>query len=190
LPIYYGANTANVFTDQTTNLKPTNAAANPMMYRISPAYFDAAGTVLLAGRAFTWHDDKNSPRVAVVNREFANKIFGSLPNALGRYFKAEDGARVQVVGIVVDGKYANLTEDSQPAMFLPMQQSLSSQVAFVVRSNRDPQQLAAAIKSKVKQLDEGLPFDIQTWNRLRGVSVSVFPERLPCPLSPALTLAP
>ena len=32
---------------------------------------------MLAGRAFTWHDDKNAPRVAVVNREFARKIFGS-----------------------------------------------------------------------------------------------------------------
>ena len=46
--------------------------------RISPGYFDAAGTALLSGRALTWHDDKNAPRVAVVNREFARKIFGSV----------------------------------------------------------------------------------------------------------------
>ncbi len=37
----------------------------PCMYNISPEYFHAAGTALLAGRTFTWHDDKNAPRVAV-----------------------------------------------------------------------------------------------------------------------------
>ena len=74
------------------------------------------------GRAFTWHDDKNSPRVAVVNREFARKIFGSVENAIGRYYKMPDGTRMQVVGVAEDGKYASLTEDPQPAMFLPILQ--------------------------------------------------------------------
>ena len=37
-------------------------------YAVSPGYFEAAGTTLLAGRSFTWHDDRNAPRVAVVNR--------------------------------------------------------------------------------------------------------------------------
>ena len=129
-----------------------------MMYNISPEYFHAAGTALLAGRAFTWHDDKNSPRVAVVNREFASKIFGSATNAMGGYFKMADGTRIQVVGIVEDGKYASLTEDPQPAMFLPILQSPSSPTCLVVRSNRDPQQLAAAIKSTLRNLDAGLPF--------------------------------
>ena len=43
------------------------------MYNISPEYFDAARTTLLAGRQISWHDDKNAPRVAVVNREFAQQ---------------------------------------------------------------------------------------------------------------------
>ena len=69
------------------------------MYNISPEYFQAAGTALLSGRAFTWHDDKDSPRVAVVNPEFARKIFGSV-DAMGGYYKMRDGTRIQVVGIV------------------------------------------------------------------------------------------
>src|SRR5208282_293408 len=101
-----------VFTDETTDLRPSNAAASPVMYSISPEYFHAAGTALLAGRDITWHDDQNGPRVAVVNQEFARKIFGSVANALGRYFKRRDGTRTQVVGIVQDGKYTpNLAED-------------------------------------------------------------------------------
>jgi predicted permease len=169
-PLYYGANTATVFTDNTADLRPSNAVAEAMIYKISPHYFDAARTSLLAGRTFTWHDDKNSPRVAVVNREFARKIFGSGDNAIGRYYKSGDGTRIQVVGVVEDGKYASLTEDSQPAMFLPILQSPSSNTSLLVRSNRDPQQLTAAIKATVRNLDAGLPFSIQTWSQeLTGV---------------------
>jgi predicted permease len=176
LPLYYGANSSNVFTEKTTDLRPANAAAEAMMYNISPEYFDAARTSLLAGRTLSWHDDKNSPRVAVVNREFARRIFGSLNDAMGRYYKMRDGSRLQVVGIVEDGKYASLAEDPQPAMFLPILQSPSSQTCLVVRSNGDPQQLAAAIKSTVRDLDAGLPFTIQTWNQ--ELESALFPSRM------------
>lgn len=62
-----------IFTDEITDLRPGNAAAVPVTYSISPEYFDAAGTALLAGRTLTWHDDQNAPRVAIVNREFARE---------------------------------------------------------------------------------------------------------------------
>ncbi len=169
---------SHVFTDQTTDLRPLNAAAEPFLYNISPDYFRAAGTSLLAGRALSWHDDKNSPRVAVVNREFARKIFGSVTTAMGRYYKMADGTRVQVVGIVEDGKYLTLAEEPQPAMFLSFLQTPSSVTTLVVRysdeprttatrgtvrSDRDAQQLAAAMRSKLRALDAGLPVDTETW---------------------------
>ncbi len=164
-PLHYGANTATVFTDKAADLRPSNAAAEAMTYIISPEYFAAARTALLAGRTFTWHDDKNAPRVAVINREFASKIFGSVPKAMGGYYKMRDGSRIQVVGVAEDGKYASLTEDPAPAIFLPVLQSPTSQTCLVVRSNRDPQQLAAAIKATVRKLDRGLPFDIHMWSQ-------------------------
>jgi predicted permease len=176
LPLYYGANGTHVFTDKTVDLRPANAAAEVMIYNISPGYFDAAGTTLLAGRALTWHDDINAPRVAIVNREFASKIFGSAANAMDKYFKAKDGSRIQVVGIVEDGKYASLAEDPQPAMFLPVLQSPSSLACLVVRSKDDPQQLATAIKSKVRDLDSGLPFTIHAWSQ--ELESALFPSRM------------
>jgi predicted permease len=160
-----------VFTDETTDLTPSNAAASPVMYCISPDYLHAARTALLAGRTFTWHDDENAPRVALVNREFASKIFGSATNAMGRYFKTQDGARTQVVGIVESGKYRNLTEDPQPVMFLPFLQWPSSLTYMVVRSNREPQQLAAAMRSTLRTLDAGLPSYIQTWNEAQDIAL-------------------
>ena len=168
-PLHMGWDARNVFTDTTTDLRPSNAVAVAVMYCISPEYLHAAGTALLAGRNFTWHDDKNAPNVAVVNREFANRILGSQTNAVGRHYKMQDGTRIEIVGIVEDGKYtANIAEEPQPAMFLPILQNPANDTWLVLRTNRDggrdPQQLAPAIRSALRELDPGLPAFIQTWD--------------------------
>jgi predicted permease len=169
-PLYAGSVSDLVFTDKTADLRPANAAAEVFLYKISPEYFHAAGTVLLSGRSFTWHDDKDAPRVAVVNAEFARKIFGSVTAAMGGHFKREDGTRIEVVGIAEQGKYHSLTEDPQPAMFLPFLQSPSSETWMVVRSSgvhssADALQLAPAIRNTLRGLDSGLPVYIQTWTK-------------------------
>jgi predicted permease len=169
-------NSSLVFAEDAADLRPGNSLATPAMYKISPEYFSAAGTMLLSGRSLTWHDDKEAPRVAVINQEFARKIFGSETEALGRYFKMRDGTRVQVVGIVENGKYQSLNEDQEPAMFLPILQSGSSDTSLVVRSNRDPQQLASDIRSRLRDLDSGLPSFIQTWNQ--GLDLVLFAPRV------------
>jgi predicted permease len=170
-------NPSNVFTDETTDLRPSTAAAEAEMFSISPEYFRAAGTALLTGRDFTWHDDKNAPRVALINQEFARRVFGSGANALGRYYKLPDGKRLQVVGIVEDGKYSlNLVDPLPPAMFLPILQSPSTETFAVVRSSGNPQQLAAAIRSKLRDLDTGLPSFIQPWNK--AMDAALFPSRM------------
>jgi macrolide transport system ATP-binding/permease protein len=162
-----GQNFSNVavFTDSTTDLRPSNAVANTYTQNISAGYFHAAGTALLAGRTFTPHDDKRAPRVAVVNREFARRVFGSEVEAAGGFYKAIDGTRIQVVGVVENGRYRMLTEDPQPAAFLPILQSPSSSTWLIVRSNHDPQELTAAIEGTLRNLDAGLPFSIRTWDK-------------------------
>ncbi len=167
-PLTMGGRTENVFTDKTVDIKPSNAATEAFEYNISPEYLHAAATALLAGRPFTWHDDQNAPRVAIVNKEFGKEIFGSVPNAVGGHYKLSDGTRVEVVGVVEDGKYFNLAAPPEPAMFLPLLQSASSETWLVVRSagsERDPQQVAAAIKNKLRELDPGLPVYIQPWSK-------------------------
>lgn len=164
-PLHMGWAVSPVFTDKMTDLRPWNAAAKAVTYKISPEYFQAAGTTLLVGRTFSWRDDKGAPLVAVINEEFARKMFGSVAGALGRYYKMPDGTRVQVVGIAKDGKYTtNLAEDPQSAMFLPILQSPANDTWLVLRSSQDQQQLVAAIRSKLRDLDPGLPSFIQTWN--------------------------
>jgi ABC-type lipoprotein release transport system permease subunit len=82
-----------------------------------------------------------------------------------------------VVGIVEDGKYtANLAEDPQAAMFLPILQSPSNDAWMVVRSSRDPQQLAAAIREQLRNMDRALPIFMQTWRE--EMSGALFAPRM------------
>jgi predicted permease len=176
-PLVYTAGTkVGVFKVETSDLKPANAAAMPYRYDISPGYFAAAGTSLLAGRDLLWSDSKTAPVVAVVNRNFAEKMFGSVANAIGRSYKLQDETRVEVVGVVEDGKYQVLTEDQQPAIFHNYLQSPLSPGYIVVRSKRDPQQLAAAMRNKIREVDSGLTADIQSWTNL--LQTVLFPARV------------
>ena len=147
---YTASDRENVYKQETSNLILANAMISPIRYEVSPGYFEAAGTALLAGRSFTWQDDAHAPGVAIINRHFAEKIFGSVTGAIGRNYKLQKGTTVQVVGVVQDGKYVSLTEDQEPAMFLPFMQSPELSAYLIVRSHRDPQQLAAAMRSKMR----------------------------------------
>jgi predicted permease len=170
------AGRVNVFQQDATDLRPSNLAFAPFRYEVSPEYFSAAATALVSGRAFSWHDDDKAPPVAVVNREFARMMFGSVANSIGRYFKLQNGTRVEVVGVVEDGKYLNITEDPQPAMFLSFLQWPDSNSYLVVRSTRDTESLAAAVRDEVRKLDRGVPVDTTTWTTL--LDVALFPARM------------
>jgi len=171
VPLNLGWSERTVFKDSTTDYRNSNAAAQPLEYYVSSGYFHAAGTNLLQGRSFTAADDKNAPRVAVVNREFARELFGSDGNAIDSSFKFNDGTRVRIVGIVEDGKYKTLSESPQPAMFLPILQSPSSWTWMIVRADRNAQDLAPVVEQTLRSLDPGLPLTIHSWDKELGTAL-------------------
>jgi len=163
-PLHMGWDVIGIYSDQATDLRPSNEAFAPISYNISPEYFQIASTALLTGRFFTWNDDKSSPPVAIVNAEFARRLFGSPQNAIGQHFKTRDGSRIQIIGVVEDGKYtANLTESPQAAMFRPILQAPYLDIWLMVRSDRDAQNVATSMRNAVRKLDRSLPVFIQTW---------------------------
>ena len=171
IPLNLGWSENTVFKDTTTDYRSSNAAAHPMEYYVSPGYFRAAQTNLRQGRDFTWDDKKEAPRVAVVNREFARVLFGSERNAIDNSFKFGDGTRVQVVGIVEDGKYRTLSEEPQPAMFLSILQSPSTWTWMIVRDERNAQDMAPVLEQTLRNLDPGLPLTINTWDKALGTAL-------------------
>ncbi len=165
IPLSLNGGDSYVYTDSTTDYRPTNVAADAMDYNISPGYIEAASTRLLAGRDLTFHDDNKAPMVALVNRQFAVKVFGAVDKAIGGHFKYWGGKRVEVVGVVENGRYRTLTEDQQPAMFFSFLQLPVSDTWLLVRSGRDPQEIARALESALHGLDPGLPVEMGTWDK-------------------------
>ena len=173
---YTAAWRENVYTEQTRDRTFKNIALSPYRFNVSPGYLKAAGTALLAGRDFDWHDDKVSPVPALANRQFARKMFGNESAAMGRRFRLSDGTLAQVVGMIEDGKYMSLTEDQEPAIMMPAMLDPDPGCYLVVRSNRDPMQLAGLIRNRIRSLDAGLHADVQSWNQL--LEVVEFPARV------------
>jgi predicted permease len=86
-----------VFSQQTTDFRPSNAAFNTYEYDVSPGYLAACATLLLVGRDVSFTDTSTTPAVAVVNQEFARRLFHT-ENAVGRYFKNSAGVSIQIMG--------------------------------------------------------------------------------------------
>jgi predicted lysophospholipase L1 biosynthesis ABC-type transport system permease subunit len=114
----------------------------------------------------------------VINQEFARRIFASEQAATGDFFKLRDGSRIQVVGIVEDGKYGSITETPEPAMFFPIMQSPSTSTWFVLRSMRSPQELAAAARTTLRNLDSSLAISTETWDNELNNGTAQFGPRM------------
>jgi len=113
---------------------------------------------------------------ALANRQFALRMFGSMDGAVGRHFRISDGTLAEIVGIVEDGKYLSLTEENEPAIMLPAMLYDDPQSYLIVRSRREPQQLQMLMRRKLRELEAGLPVEIQSWNQL--LEVVQFPAKV------------
>ncbi len=172
-PLSLSSSDTDIFRDGTTDFRPSTAVAGSFYFDISPGYFAAAGTRLLAGRDLTWHDDTNAPRVIVVNQTFVRQVFGLRPGleqqAIGRYIITGMKHRWQIVGIVEDGKYRSLTEDQAAAMFFPSAQGPDTMTVLVVRSQNAQATTAAAVDKVLREMEPSLPLLITSWPQSLGM---------------------
>lgn len=177
-PLSQDTDNSDVYSQQATDFRPSNRAFDTYDYYVSPGYFAAAGTSLLSGRDVSYTDTPKTPRVAVVNREFARRLVHS-EDAVGRYFKTSSGQPVQIVGIVADGKYFSLTENQEAAAFFPISQEPSNHISFIVRMRPDSpamatNDMAATIRKVIRNLDPAIPVRVSSaWKDQLGMTFFV-----------------
>jgi predicted permease len=125
---------------------------------VSAGYFDTLQIPLLRGRKFVDADSEKAPLVAVVNQNMAKKFWPN-EDALGRRFsiKGPNGPFMEVVGIVQDGKYQDVTEDPQPYFYVPLEQSYMSMRTLHVRTSVPPETLALQLESQIHELAPDVP---------------------------------
>jgi predicted permease len=173
IPFTGGLRGVPIFPPGTTDFNLNNSVLAPYVFTMSPGYLEAAGTRLLSGRDVSWHDTKTTPYVAIVNRTFAQKMWGETP-AIGRRFILQNHL-TEVVGLAEDGKYYQIMDSQQPAVFLPLLQTESGVRDFVARSQRAPNEMATALKRTLTDLEPDAQVAVQSWPD--AIADTFFPGR-------------
>jgi predicted permease len=172
-PLSLEGSVTHVFSQQTSDFRSSNKAFDTYFYEVSPGYLAAAGTPLLEGRDVSFTDTAKTPAVAIVNQEFARRLFHS-EHAVGRYFKNRSGVSIQIVGIMADGKHFTLSEDPKAAEFFPISQKGAALTALIVRTQRDTGDMVTTIRKEIRDLDSAVAIrESGTWTS--QLTLSLFP---------------
>jgi predicted permease len=175
-PLSFEQSGSAVFSQESSDFRLSKKAFNAYVYDVSPGYLAASGTPLLAGRDVSFTDTAKTPLVAIVNQEFARRLFHS-EHVVGRYFKNRNGASIQIVGIMADGKHFTLSEDPEAAMFFPISQAGDTRTSLVVRTQRETGDMVASIREVLRDMDRGIAIqDSGPWNT--QLSLSLFPAQV------------
>jgi len=134
---------------------------------VGPSYFSTVGMRILEGRDFSDADIAASPKVAVVNEAFAKRYFEG--RAIGRRIGPggpNASADFTIIGIVRNGKYAEVREEIAPFWYVPYQQLeplgqsdtavriSQGLLALHVRTATDPAAAANAVRSTIATVDK------------------------------------
>jgi putative ABC transport system permease protein len=131
-------------------------------------YFETMAVSILHGRGFRETDSLDTPRVVVVNEQFALHYWPG-QDVVGKRLKVEDDNKVkaqqwvEVVGVAKTGKYLWLAEPPTEFIYLPWRQGQHSHMILISESQGDPAGLAAPIREVVRGLDADQPiFGVRT----------------------------
>lgn len=172
-PFTGGIRGVPIFAPGATEFRLNNSVLSSYVYQMSPGYFGAAGTRLLSGRDVSWRDTAQTPFVAVVNRTFAQRMWRDA-GPIGQRFIV-GGHLTEVVGVAEDGKYHDLQELPQSAVYLPLTQSPQGETVFAVRSERPAGELAAALERTLRGLAPDVLVTVQSWPD--AMASELFPAR-------------
>jgi predicted permease len=151
---------------------------------VSPGYFNAIGTRMIAGRDITWNDIYGRMDVAIISENFAREIWGSPEAALGQRIRESPAAPLwrEIVGIVED-VHEDAVHRAAPAMvYWPaMMENYAGARLFsmravnlVIRSEQAGREsLLVGVRSAVSSVNSTMPvFLVRTMKDLYDASLA------------------
>lgn len=143
---------------------PEDKATRPLVELrfVSPGYLEAAGLTLVAGRFINDSDTAEAPSSVVVNEAFVRHL-APQGDAVGRRCSGYDPGDPAlewdtIVGVVQDVRYLDLSSESGPEMYIPVDQEAFEWATFVVRARPGRQAgLTNLIRSTIHRHDPELP---------------------------------
>jgi putative ABC transport system permease protein len=106
---------------------------------VSPGFFPALGTRVLAGRDFDGSDREEGEPVAIIDETLARQFFGS-EDPVGRplVLTPWPDVRRRIVGVVPAVKFGGLREEPAPTVYVPVDQIPLGRLRLVVRTETQP----------------------------------------------------
>ena len=126
------------------------------MRSVAPGYFELLRIPLRAGRLFTDDDSTTAPRVMIVSESYGRQHFGST-NPVGQLMDLGDKP-VEIVGVVGDVRYAEVTRDAAPAFYVPRAQSPVELICLLVKPQPGMSEaVATSLRGAVRAIDPEQP---------------------------------
>ncbi len=129
---------------------------------ITPNYFATMRIPLLQGRDFDSRESADSTPVVIINQALARQYFSG-ESPLGKHIKpgvsSGPGEPVmrEIVGVVGNVKFSDLTSEWMPESYLPSAQLPFGSMTLVARSTQDPHGLAKMMTQTVQSVDQDMP---------------------------------
>jgi putative ABC transport system permease protein len=124
----------------------------------SPGYFDTLGIRLVRGRPFSERDAADAPRVVILSRGLAERLWpGADPIGRRVTTNAAKPEWWEVVGVTNDVKAFGQEEATHLDLFRPFAQAPFPLIAFVVRTNETPSTALGLVREQLWAVDRDLP---------------------------------
>lgn len=117
---------------------------------VSPGYFDAVGSKLVAGQGFGGHPEFARCRIGIVNQEAADLYFGG--SAVGAAVIDEQGGRTDIIGVVRSGPLGAFQRRVEPTLYLPMSQDVLTSMSMIVLLREVNGPLLADLRRRLEEV--------------------------------------
>ena len=133
---------------------------------VMPGSLRALGISLIRGRRFTWRDDDQAPRVAIVSENLAKRMFAN-GDALGQRIDVAtepEWQNLQIVGIASNARLYDMRNPPQPTVYLPTAQNKDYMgiSVLVVETKIAPAAMTGAIRQVVESLGHEYVYSVKT----------------------------
>lgn len=140
----------------------------PVAYNVvSPDYFRTLGISFIKGRDFTDADGKIAPRVAIINKAMAERLWPNL-EPVGEKFAFRDDPThpLQIVGIVANCAMSGIATIAQPMFYVPLAQRYIPAETLQVRSFVRSESLVHPIEEQILAIVPTMPiFNVETMSQ-------------------------
>ncbi len=141
---------------------PTEVQLSTDRYAVTPDYFKVMSIPLIRGRVFTAHDNTNSARVIVINREMVSRHFSDKDPIGQRIRLLDPGPEIwsEIIGVVGDVKPRGPQSPTDPQVYQVFNQEPYRLMTLEILAKGPAPGLATGVRDIISDLDKGI--DLKT----------------------------